>query len=119
MDFFSVRGGKLHQYGFNCNGRLIDITGADPKPIQEDITWLSNLRSCIPKHTFSATWEYNSVTMDMIMLNPVDRLIVADAPGWRNNRGEALNAPPIQQILAERKDETYAQPLLPLLPHLP
>ena len=39
--------------------------------------------------------------LDLMMLNPIDRLIVADAPGWRSDRGSELNAPPIQQILAE------------------
>jgi hypothetical protein len=39
------------------------------------------------------------------VLNRVDRLIVADAPGWRSDSGSELNAPPIQQILAERTND--------------
>lgn len=108
VDFFRISGGKLHRYGFNCNGRLVNIKGANPKPADMEIKWLSNLRADTPSTPFSATWDYNGVKMDMLMLNDVDRLIVADAPGWRNNRGESLNAPPIQQILAEQTDETSA-----------
>jgi hypothetical protein len=40
--------------------------------------------------------------MDLRLLNPIDRLIVADAPGWRSDRGSELDAPPIQQLFAER-----------------
>ena len=37
------------------------------------------------------------------MLSPIDRLVVADAPGWRSDSGKELNAPRIQQLLAERE----------------
>ena len=109
VDLFRVRGGKLHQYCLNCNGGLIGLTGADPQPVDLEIKWLSNLRTASPKGTFSATWEHEGARLDMIMLNPVDRLIVADATGWRNNRGEAINAPPIQQVIAERTGEPAAK----------
>ena len=39
--------------------------------------------------------------LDRMMLNAIDRLIVADAPGWRSDRGSELKAPPIEQILAD------------------
>lgn len=103
VDFFRVRGGKLHRYSFNNNGSLKSVRGADLSPVTaDDMKWLANLRAAKPEGSFSATWEYEDISTDMIMLNPVSRLIVADAPGWRNNRGEALNSPPIQQIIAER-----------------
>lgn len=109
VDIFRVRGGKLHQYGLNCNGRLTGIMGADPQPSGEEMQWLENIRTAEPKDTFSVSWEYDGVKFDMIMLNPVDRLLVADAPGWRNNRGEHINAPPIQQVFAERRDDIGAE----------
>jgi hypothetical protein len=43
--------------------------------------------------------------MDLRMLSPVDRLLVADAPGWRHDVGSDLKAPPVQEILAERRWE--------------
>ena len=46
--------------------------------------------------------------LDMTMLNTADRLILADAPGWRSNKGSELNAPPIQEIIAERNDASKA-----------
>ena len=42
--------------------------------------------------------------MDLTLLNPIHRLLLADAPGWRSDLGDQLNAPPVQQILAERKN---------------
>ena len=36
------------------------------------------------------------------MLGQIDRLLVADAPGWRSYKGDQLHATPITQILAER-----------------
>ena len=102
VDIFRVQGGKRHQYGLNGNGDLIALSTAEPQPIDEKIKWLDNLRVSSPKEPFTATWEHQKMRMDLMMLSPIDRLIVADAPGWRSDRGSELNAPPIQQILAER-----------------
>ncbi len=104
VDLFRVRGGKLHQYTFHCNGGLAGIQGADLTPVDEKIEWLSNLRAARPAGAFKATWENRGVRMDLTLLNPIHRLLVADAPGWRSNLGTELNAPPVQEILAERRD---------------
>jgi len=102
VDFFRVAGGKLHQYCFNCNGKLAKLSTPQPQPIKQKIKWLANLRAVRPQAPFTATWHYEDMRMDLVMLSEVQRLIVADAPGWRSDRGSELNAPPIQQILAER-----------------
>ncbi len=104
VDIFRVEGGKRHQYGLNGNGTLIALGTPEPQPIDEKIAWLDNLRAAAPDGPFTATWECQDARMDLTMLNRVDRLIVADAPGWRSDRGSELNAPSIQQILAERID---------------
>ena len=118
VDIFRVRGGKSHVYSLNCNGQLIGVTGADPRETGREIKWLDNLRSDTPNSTFSTTWEYDGARFGMIMVSPVDRLTIADAPGWRNNRGEALNAPPIQQVLAERNtDDGYSDFAAVLVPY--
>ncbi|MCE5249354.1 heparinase II/III-family protein [bacterium] len=118
VDFFRVRGGTRHQYCFNCNGNLVAVTGGKPQPCRDKIEWLGNLRAMQPKGPFTATWEQDGVRMDMTMLTGVDRLIIADAPGWRSYHGDELNAPPIQQILAERTarkdaESAYAVVLAP------
>lgn len=54
--------------------------------------------------------------MDLTLLNPIHRLLLADAPGWRSDLGDQLNAPPVQQILAERKNDAntrYAAVIAP------
>ena len=61
--------------------------------------------------------------MDLTLLNPIHRLLLADAPGWRSDLGDQLNAPPVQQILAERKDDAnansqYAAIIAPLHRHI-
>ena len=109
VDIFRIRGGHEHRYSLNCNGRLIATRGVETQPVDDENKWLENFRAGTPDGAFSATWEYEGTKVDMVMLNPVDRLIVADAPGWRNNRGEALDAPPIQQIFAERRDNNRAE----------
>ena len=103
VDIFRVRGGKLHQYGFQCNGTLADITNAELQPADESIKWLTNLRACRPTGPFVASWLHEGVTVDLHVLSPVQRLLVADAPGWRSDKGTEQNAPPIQQIYAERR----------------
>ncbi len=121
VDFFRVRGGKLHQYGFHCNGKMVGITGADPEPVDEEIEWLSNLRAAIPKNAFTATWAHEGVRMDLRLLSPIHRLLVVDAPGWRSDRGDQLNAPPVQQILAERTDgdSRYVAVMAPYTDEMP
>ena len=104
VDFFRVKGGKLHQYGFNANGKLTKLSTAQPEPVDEEIRWLGNLRAVEPESPFTATWEFQETRLDLVMLSDVKRLLVADAPGWRSDSGAELNAPPIQQILAERTD---------------
>ena len=108
VDFFRVKGGRQHRYSLNGNGPLIRLTGPKPEPCNEQIRWLSNLRAAASPAPFTATWECNQVRLDATVLNPVDRLVVADAPGWRSDSGSQLHAPPIQQILAERNAEQNA-----------
>ena len=105
IDFFRINGGNLHQYGFHCNGRLTGIRGADPQPVDEQIEWLDNIRADHPQNPFTATWQNQDLRMDFTLLNPIHRLLLTDAPGWRSDLGDQLNAPPVQQILAERKDD--------------
>ena len=102
VDFFRVSGGKLHQYGFQCNGEMINVSAPQPQPTDEKHKWLSNLRACAPREPFSATWQYKDVNLELTILNPIDRLLIADAPGWRSDKGSELNASPIQQLFAER-----------------
>ncbi len=109
VDFFRVNGGKLHQYGFQCNGELIDLTAPPPQPVGDEIKWLSNLRGSEPAGPFTCTWTYQDINMDLTVVSPIHRLLIADAPGWRSDRGSELNAPPIQQIFAERTAEAAGQ----------
>ena len=71
--------------------------------MDEEIEWLGNLRAGRPRQPFTATWQEQEVRMDLTLLNPVDRLLLADAPGWRSDTGDQLHAPPVQQVLAERR----------------
>jgi len=102
VDVFRVRGGKLHQYGFQCNGELAAFAGGSLTPAADKHKWLSNFRACSPAGSVTATWQDADVFMDLTVLSPMDRLVVADAPGWRTDKGSDLNAPPIQQLFAER-----------------
>ncbi len=120
VDIFRVQGGKRHQYGLNGNGNLIALDTAEALPINEKIKWLDNLRAVSPAGPLTATWEHQDMRLDLMMLNPIDRLVVADAPGWRSDRGSELNAPPIQQILAERSSadgNTTSQYVAILVPY--
>lgn len=105
VDIFRVNGGKLHQYGFQCDGELVDLTAPIPEPAPDQIKWLSNLRASVPDQPFTATWHAHAARMDLMLLSPIHRLLIADAPGWRSDKGSDLNAPPIQQLFAERTAE--------------
>ncbi|MBN1291619.1 MAG: heparinase II/III family protein, partial [Candidatus Latescibacteria bacterium] len=102
VDLFRVSGGNKHQYCFNSNGNLLTVSDGKSRPAKDNIEWLSNLRESRLKPPFTATWQQEGVKVNLTILNEIDRLLVADAPGWRSDRGEELDAPSIQQILAER-----------------
>ena len=102
VDVFRVKGGAKHQYCFQCNGSLSALDAPALEPAPDRIKWLSAIRMSQPAAGFRGTWTCGDVGMDLIMLSSIDRLLVADAPGWRSDKGSQANAPPIQQILAER-----------------
>jgi hypothetical protein len=109
VDFFRVKGGRLHQYAFNCNGRLVQVSGPDPQPVDEKIEWLSNLRAVKPTDTLTCSWEHKGVKLDLVLLSiedTVERVLIADAPGWRRAIGTEMKKPPIQQLLAEHRART-------------
>jgi hypothetical protein len=107
VDLFRVRGGKLHQYGFHSNGSLTELS-TEVSPDDQKFEWLSNIRSGGPVDTIKATWQNEEVKIDLTLLNATDRLLLADAPGWRSDVGSELNRPPVQQILAERVSDGEA-----------
>ncbi len=106
VDFFRVKGGHHHQYSFHCNGSL--ITSPAAQSVDEKIEWLNNLRAVVPKKSDVFTWAYHDIHLDLRLLNAgesLNRVLIADAPGWRRATAEELQYPPIQQILAERRGE--------------
>jgi len=122
-DIFRVTGGALHQYGLNSNGDGFALADLPLTPEDGKISWLENLRVAQPNDTWHATWTNEGVNLDLWMpadpggSGQIERLIVADAPGWRSYKGDQLHAPPITQILAERSgedlDSTFAAVLAP------
>ncbi len=104
-DFFRVTGGALHQYGFNVDSGEFELFDQLTEPAVDEIKWLGNLRQARPEEPWAASWHKDGVRMDLWMPSQIDRLIIADAPGWRSYKGNELHAPPITQILAERAGE--------------
>ena len=123
VDFSRVTGGQTHHYGFHCNGALTGVEGADFAPLNGDaapaewLQWVERPQVARPTQMVKATWACDGVHMDLHLLSDMDRLLLADAPGWRSCHGSQLNAPPVQQILAERGGEhvvsDYAAVMVP------
>lgn len=68
--------------------------------------WLSNTRAVTPEQPCTFTWQFHDIKLDLMMLNTrdtVERIIIADAPGWRQHAESVSGRPPIQQILAENR----------------
>ncbi len=106
VDIFRVTGGDLHQYGLNADSGEFTLHELASSPVDGTISYLKNLRAAEPDDAWRGTWQLeDGAAMDVWMPSPIDRLIVADAPGWRTYRGTELHAPPITQILAERSGE--------------
>lgn len=111
VDFFRVKGGKTHQYSFNCNGKLVSMNPAwlELRPVTLAPVWskwLENPKAVKPQGSFTFTWQNDEINLGMTLLNTqdnIDRIIVADAPGWRVAKPSEFEKPPIQQILAEHR----------------
>jgi hypothetical protein len=103
LDVFDVKGGRLHQYGLVCNGKLVAPASGDLESLPREHKWLSHFRKLTSAVDAPLTWQDGDVYLDCRLLSPCDRVVVADAPGWRSDKGSELNAPPVQQMFAERE----------------
>ncbi|MSS70564.1 MAG: hypothetical protein EXS64_03645 [Candidatus Latescibacteria bacterium] len=111
VDLFRVSGGRIHQYAFHCNGSLKGMTPIHPASCPVELSgmwssWLQSPRAVVPEAPCVFTWKRNDVNLDLTVLNTdstIDRIIVADAPGWRCCSEALEGRPPIQQILAESR----------------
>jgi hypothetical protein len=111
VDLFRVTGGKSHHYTFHSNGTLADLKPAEPEPQPVDLSdawslWVKRPRAVAPQTPYTFTWRHNEVNLDLVMLNTSDtvgRIVVTDAPGWRNHTEAARGRPPVQQILVENR----------------
>ena len=103
VDAFRVRGGKHHALGFQCNGKLVETTGVELAPLERKHKWLSGFRAGTPAGTTMGRWQVGDTFLDFHLLSVPGRLVVADAPGWRSDKGSERNAPRIQQIFAENE----------------
>lgn len=102
IDIFNVSGGFSHQYSINCCGVLSSTKGINLTSSASTIEWLSNLRESI-NNVYPAEFIYSveSVKLKIFLCSPVNKIFVADAPGWREASGTSINVPPIQQIICE------------------
>ena len=101
VDVFEVEGGRLHQYGLVCNGGLA-LPATALRPFVRTHKWLSGFRRVASDFHGPIIWKNGDAFLDLLLLSPVDRVVVADAPGWRSDRGSELHAAPVQQVFAER-----------------
>ena len=114
VDFFRVEGGRTHHYGFHCNGTLHRPEGTTAVDktlvpnLDQRLKWVQHPEAVQKATPFELTWTYDQVSMKLHLLSDIDRLLIADAPGWRSCHGSQLNAPAVQQILAERTDRERA-----------
>lgn len=112
VDLFRVTGGKTHQYSTTCNGGLTSWapdTKTEPVELAEVwTTWLKNTRALVPDKPHTFTWDDGGTKVDLTVLNDsssIDRIVVADAPGWRSSSMSEYDNPPLQQILVEHRAE--------------
>ena len=65
--------------------------------------WLENPQAIAPQEPTTFTWQFRNVNLDLMLLNAPNRIILADAPGWRVGTPEELEKPSIRQIFAENR----------------
>ncbi|MDE2888122.1 MAG: heparinase II/III family protein [Gemmatimonadota bacterium] len=116
VDLFRVSGGKIHQYGFQCNGTLAggvpDFSTYDSVRLSDVwAEWLENPRAISLEKTTAITWQHRGINLDLMVLNTPQRLTLADAPGWRIFTTEELKQPSVGHILAENRSGDEGTPL--------
>ncbi len=116
VDIFRVRGGRTHQYGFHCNGALAggvpDLSTYDSGRLSDVwAEWLENPRGVSPEKPVTFTWQHRGVNLDLMVLNTPQRMVIADAPGWRIFTTEELKQPSIGHVLAENSAADDGMPL--------
>ncbi|MFO7947891.1 MAG: heparinase II/III family protein [Armatimonadota bacterium] len=112
VDLFRVTGGQTHQYGFTCSGSLQGWTPhTEANPLEMAPVWskwLNSTRAITPGEPHTFTWDDDGTKMGLVVLNDsdtVDRIVVADSPGWRSSNMSEFDNPPLQQLLAEHRAE--------------
>ena len=110
VDFFRTKGGRIHQYNFHSNGSPMGMKPATPSPQAVALgdawnIWLENPQAIAPQGPTTFTWQFRDVNLDLMLLNVPDRIVLADAPGWRVGTPEELEKPLIRQIFAENRAE--------------
>ena len=110
VDLFRVKGGQIHQYNFHCNGSPTGLKPSKPSPQAVALgdawnMWLENPQAIAPQRPTTFTWQFRDVNLDLMLLNVPDRIVLADAPGWRVGTPEELEKPLIRQIFAENSAE--------------
>ena len=108
---FRVKGGKIHQYNFHSDGIPggHESLGLQPAEVSETWgKWLERPQSILPEGTTTLTWDNEGVNLELTLMNEADRVILADAPGWRLGTPEELAKPPVRQVLVEYRAEEGA-----------
>ena len=104
VDFFRVKGGGIHQYALSCNGTLTATEDAQSTDLGSAWSrWLSNPKAVTSEGPHTLSWTFRDVSLDVVLLGDSDRVVMADAPGWRVANRKELEKPPIQQVLAENR----------------
>ncbi len=110
VDLFRVTGGRTHHFGFHCNGEMNTPGSGDrnrwtsAENLPEDWSrWVKGSVEAAGLSDDRVTWTCDGVHMDLMLLNPSDRIIIGDAPGWRSCDGNEINAPSVQHLLAEKQ----------------
>ncbi|MBT7300600.1 MAG: hypothetical protein HN849_13855 [Victivallales bacterium] len=118
VDVFRVKGGKRHAYGIQSNGELIDTKGVELAALERKHKWLKGFRGGVPQGQSFARWQDKKTFLDFHLLSVPQQFVIADAPGWRSDKGPERNAPRIQQVFADnRAAETESLYVSVWVPH--
>ena len=108
--FSGPKAGGSTNYNFHSNGSPMGMKPATPSPQAVALgdawnIWLENPQAIAPQGPTTFTWQFRDVNVDLMLLNVPDRIVLADAPGWRVGTPEELEKPLIRQIFAENRAE--------------
>ncbi len=117
VDLFRVKGGQVHHYCLHGSGSMTGMSPDSPMPRPTELseawrTWVESAEAVSPEGPMVYSWKSGAIGLDLTVLGESDRIIQADAPGWRSaDPLSEIEKPAVRKLMVERRAADHDTPL--------